>query len=152
MAHQYINQLTISKSGSTNTQIRDAVFGNVGTLQSFKVGAEDAEYLAKEYAPVLSEQDIIGIANYKAYMKLNVNNATSRPFSMDTIFDETGANSKVRDIVKQYSRMKYGRKREFVEQEIAVRIGVKVEELGADVKADYTTATTPETPSTPDAL
>ncbi len=152
MAHQYINQLTISKSGSTNTQIRDAVFGNVGTLQSFKVGAEDAEYLAKEYAPVLSEQDIIGISNYKAYMKLNVNNATSRPFSMDTIFDETGANSKVRDIVKQYSRMKYGRKREFVEQEIAVRIGVKVEELGADVKADYTTATTPETPSTPDAL
>ncbi|MBI5754778.1 type IV secretory system conjugative DNA transfer family protein, partial [Candidatus Peregrinibacteria bacterium] len=66
MAHQYINQLVTSKFGTTSTQIRDAVFGNVGTLMSFKVGAEDAEYLAKEYAPVLSEQDIIGIANYKA--------------------------------------------------------------------------------------
>lgn len=129
MAHQYINQLVVSKYGSTSSQIRDAVFGNVGTLQSFKVGAEDAEYLAKEYAPVLTEQDVIGISNYKAYMKLNVNNSTSRPFSLETIWDETGRNEKVRDIVKKYSSMKYGRKRIFVEQEIAARIGIDIEDL-----------------------
>ncbi len=138
MAHQYIGQLTVTKGGSTSTAIRDAVFGNVGTLQSFKVGAEDGEYLAKEYAPVLTEQDVIGIANYKAYLKLNVGNATSRPFSLETIWDETGKNTKVREIVKQYSRMKYGRKRSFVEQEIAARIGISTEELGKDVKPDYT--------------
>ena len=46
MAHQYIGQLTVSKFGPA--QIRDAVFGNVGTLQSFKIGADDAEYIAKE--------------------------------------------------------------------------------------------------------
>jgi hypothetical protein len=126
MAHQYINQLVVSKFGSSSTQIRDAVFGNVGTLQSFKVGAEDAEYLAKEYAPVLTEQDIIGIPNYKAYVKLNVGGTTSRPFSLETIFDETNKNDKVREVVRQYSRMKYGRKKIFVDQEIQARIGIDV--------------------------
>ncbi|MFA6435653.1 MAG: type IV secretory system conjugative DNA transfer family protein [Candidatus Gracilibacteria bacterium] len=125
MAHQYINQLVTSKAGAgQSTQIRDAVFGNVGTLQSFKVGAEDAEYLAKEYAPVLTEQDIIGIPNYKSYMKLNVNMATSRPFSLDTIYTEEGKSEKIREIVRQYSRMKYGRKKVFVDQEIQARIGI----------------------------
>ncbi len=139
MAHQYINQLVVKG----DTQIRDAVFGNVGTLQSFKVGAEDAEYLAKEYAPVLSEQDVIGISNYKAYIKLNIKNATSRPFSLHTLWDTSKANKKVRDIIKKYSRMKYGRKRLFVEQEIAARIGIDLEDLGAEVDPDYTVKVNP---------
>lgn len=120
MAHQYIKQLAKKE----DTSIRDAVFGNVGTMMSFKIGADDAEYMAKEYAPVLTESDIIGIANYKAYIKLNINNATSRPFSMDTIYDTTGKNKKIANIVKEYSRMKYGRNYEFVNQEIAARIGI----------------------------
>lgn len=133
MAHQYINQLVVSKFGSTSTQIRDAVFGNVGTLQSFKVGAEDGEYLAKEYAPVLTEQDVIGISNYKAYIKLNVNNATSRPFSLETIYSEEGKSDKIREIVRQYSRMKYGRKKIFVDQEIQARIGIDLDAPKKDV-------------------
>ena len=124
MAHQYISQLTVSKFGTSSTQIRDAVFGNVGTMCSFKVGAEDAEYLAKEYAPLLSEQDVLGISNYKMYIKLNINNTTSRPFSCSTIWDETGKNEKIAELVKEYSRLKHGRKREFVEQEITTRIGI----------------------------
>lgn len=127
MAHQYIGQLTKTPMGHEDTRIRDAVFGNVGTLISFKVGADDAEYLAKEYAPVLSEQDVIGIANYKAYIKLNINNTTSRPFSLESIWDPSGANPKVSNIVKKYSRLKYGRKKEFVDQEICARIGIPLE-------------------------
>lgn len=127
MAHQYINQLVTTKFGVTSSQIRDAVFGNVGSLMSFKVGAEDGEYLAKEYAPVLSEQDIINIANYKAYIKLNISNSTSRPFSLETIYDTKGQNNKIAEIVREYSRMKYGRKRVFVDQEIAARIGFDYE-------------------------
>jgi hypothetical protein len=125
MAHQYIAQLTKTPTGHDDTRIRDAVFGNVGSLLSFKVGAEDAEYLAKEYAPVLSEQDILGVANYKAYIKLNINNTTSRPFSLETIYDLSGHNKKLSDIVKKYSRLKYGRKKEFVDQEICSRIGIE---------------------------
>ncbi len=122
MANQYIKQL--EKKGDAS--IRDAVFGNVGTMMSFKVGADDGEYLAKEYAPVLTEQDIISIANYKAYIKLNINNTTSRPFSLETIYDMSQANEKVGKIITQYSRIKYGRKKEFVDQEIRSRIGIDV--------------------------
>ncbi|MBI4232070.1 type IV secretory system conjugative DNA transfer family protein [Candidatus Peregrinibacteria bacterium] len=131
MAHQYINQLVVTKFGNTSTQIRDAVFGNVGTLSSFKVGADDAEYLAKEYAPELTEQDVLGISNYKMYTKLNIDNSTSRPFSISTIWDTTGQSHKVAEIVKEYSRLKHGRKREFVEQEISTRIGIDLSDKKA---------------------
>ncbi|MFH0820286.1 MAG: type IV secretory system conjugative DNA transfer family protein [Candidatus Peregrinibacteria bacterium] len=123
MAHQYIAQLTKTPTGRDDTRVRDAVFGNVGTMMSFKIGAEDAEYLAKEYAPELSEQDIIGIANYKAYIKLNIKNTTSRPFSMETIWDPSGSD-KMSEVLKKYSRMKYGRKKVFVDQEIEARLGI----------------------------
>jgi hypothetical protein len=123
MAHQYIAQLTKTPSGKDDTRVRDAVFGNVGTMMSFKIGAEDAEYLAKEYAPMLSEQDILGIANYSAYIKLNINNTTSRPFSIQTIWDPQGSD-KISDVIKKYSRMKYGRKKMFVDQEIEARLGI----------------------------
>ncbi len=120
MAHQYIKQL----EKKSDTSIRDAVFGNVGSMMSFKVGADDAEYMAKEYAPVLSEQDVLGIANYKAYIRLNIKNTTSRVFSLETIWDTSKANKKIAGIAKEYSRMKYGRKLEFVDQEITARIGI----------------------------
>jgi hypothetical protein len=120
MAHQYIKQLEKKQ----DTSIRDAVFGNVGTMMSFKVGADDAEYMAKEYAPVLTEQDVLGIANYKAYIKMCIKNTTSRPFSLETIYDMSKSNDKIGEIVAQYSRMKYGRKKEFVDQEISARIGI----------------------------
>ncbi len=127
MAHQYIGQLTDKTSAyeGANSKIRDAVFGNVGTIMSFKIGAEDAEYMAKEFAPVLSEQDVIGIPNFHCYTKLNINNTTSRPFSMGTIYDEKDRNEKLAGLIKEYSRMKYGRKKIFVDQEIEDRIGIK---------------------------
>lgn len=123
MAHQYIAQLTRTPTGKEDTRVRDAVFGNVGSMLSFKVGADDAEYLAKEYAPLLSQQDILGIANYSAYVKLNIHNTTSRPFSIQTIWDPQG-NDKMAEVLKKYSRMKYGRKKMFVDQEIEARLGI----------------------------
>ncbi len=131
LAHQYIGQLTQQANpegvAHEDPRIRDAVFGNVGTMMSFKIGATDGEYMAKEYAPLLSEQDVINVANYCAYIKLNVDNTTTRPFSLSTIWDETGKNEKIAGLVKEYSRLKYGRKREFVDQEISARIGIDLE-------------------------
>lgn len=126
MAHQYIGQLVgkTSAYGESSTKMRDAVFGNVGTIMSFKIGAEDAEYMAKEFAPVLSEQDVIGVPNFHCYCKLNINNVQSRPFSLATIWDESGRNEKLAGLIKEYSRMKYGRKKIFVDQEIEDRIGI----------------------------
>jgi hypothetical protein len=126
MAHQYIGQLVgkTAEYEAANTKMRDAVFGNVGTILSFKIGAEDAEYMAKEFAPVLSEQDVIGIPNFHCYVKLSINNTTSRPFSLATIWDQTGRSEKLAALIKEYSRMKYGRKKVFVDQEIEDRIGI----------------------------
>jgi hypothetical protein len=143
MAHQYIAQLSEGAGGvavgQKDSKIRDAVFGNVGTMMNFKVGAEDAEYFEKEYAPILSAQDILSIANYKAYIKLNINNSTSRPFSMESIWDPDGRNYKIAEIIKKYSRMKYGRKKEFVDAEIEARMGISnINAIAETAKADPT--------------
>lgn len=108
--------------------MKAAVFGNVGTMQSFKVGAPDAEFLEKEYAPVLSQEDIVGIANYKAYIKLNIDNATTRAFSMNMIYTKSYQNKRIVAILKEYSAKKYGRKREFVDAEMEARLGINTDE------------------------
>ena len=123
MAHQYIAQLEWDKKEWSKSSVKDAVFGNTGTLQSFKIGAPDAEFMEKEYAPVLSAQDIVWIANYKAYLKLNIDNATSRVFNISTIWTQDYENEKVWEILKEYSAKKYWRDVKFVNEEIIARLG-----------------------------
>jgi len=127
MAHQYIAQLEWSgqslwDSWKWKSSVKDAVFGNVWTIQSFKVWAPDAEFLEKEYTPVLSPQDIIWISNYKTYIKLNIDNATSRVFNLSTIYSQDYKNKRVWDIIKEYSSKKYGRNVKFVNEEIIARL------------------------------
>lgn len=125
MAHQFIAQIW-GQSGQKwdKPSIKDAVFWNAWTIMSFKVGAEDAEYLEKEYAPLLSQQDIIGIANFTTYVKLNIDNATTRPFDMKTLWDNTYKNVEAAKIIKEYSRKKYGRKKKYVDMEIEARLWI----------------------------
>lgn len=126
IAHQYISQITQMSEGGKGKHedpiIRDAVFGNVGSMMCFKIGAQDAEYMAKEFAPVFTEQDLINIANYQAYIKLNINGSTSRGFSLTTIYDPTGKDYEAAEAFRQLSRLKYARERQFVDREIARRI------------------------------
>jgi len=130
MAHQYISQITKMSGGGKGTHedntIRDAVFGNVGSMMCFKIGAQDAEYMAKEFSPVFSEQDLINIANYQAYLKLNIDNATSRGFSMSTVYDPSKGDAEAAEAYRQLSRLKFARERDFVEREIYRRVGTKV--------------------------
>jgi hypothetical protein len=136
LAHQYISQITKMSGGGKGTHedttIRDAVFGNVGSMMCFKIGATDAEYMAKEFAPVFSDQDLINIANYQAYLKLNIDNATSRAFSMATVYDPSKGDLEAAEAFKQLSRLKYARERQFVEREIYRRVGTKFED--ADIQ------------------
>ncbi len=125
MAHQFIAQINSWGSQKWDKpSIKDAVFGNAGTIMSFKVGADDAEYMEKEYAPLLSQQDIIGIANFTAYCKLNIDNASTRAFDLKTIWDNNYKNEKIASIIKEYSRKKYGRKKKYVDMEIEARLGI----------------------------
>ncbi len=125
MAHQFIAQIGWSGSQKWDKpSIKDAVFWNAWTIMSFKVWADDAEYLEKEYAPLLSQQDIIWIANFTTYVKLNINNATTRPFDMKTIRDNNYKNIKAAEIIKEYSRKKYWRKKKYVDMEIEARLWI----------------------------
>jgi TraM recognition site of TraD and TraG len=115
IAHQYIGQL----SKGQDTAIKDAVFGNVGTMLSFKVGSEDADFLVKEFAPVFNEFDLINIDKGSACLKLLVDNSTTRPFSVKTIWPILGVQRKEMIAkIKTLSRLKFGQDRRLVELEI----------------------------------
>jgi CxxC-x17-CxxC domain-containing protein len=121
VAHQYIGQLITE----TTTKVRDAIFGNVGTLISFRVGAADAEFLEREFTPEFSANDLVNLPNYNIYLKLMIDGITSRPFSAITLppvtVDKTKSN---REKIIQVSRERYSKKREEVEEKIARWSGI----------------------------
>jgi hypothetical protein len=77
LSHQYIEQL--------DDEVRAAIFGNVGTMISFRVGANDAKYLAREFSPVFAEADMVNLPNYSIYLKLLIDGMSSKPFSATTL-------------------------------------------------------------------
>jgi len=118
IAHQYLGQLVKGQ----DTSIKNAVFGNVGTWLLFKIGSEDAETMAKEFAPVFNQYDLINIEKYTAYVKLLVENTATRPFSMSTIWPLPGVKREDSAAkIKSLSRLKYGQDRNIVEAEIMNR-------------------------------
>ncbi|MFA6296203.1 MAG: type IV secretion system DNA-binding domain-containing protein [Patescibacteria group bacterium] len=123
VAHQYIAQL--------EEKIRDAVFGNVGSFCSFRVGVADAEIVAKEFDPVFNENDVINIEKFHAYIRLMIESAKSKAFTMGTYPPSEGANQKIANAVRELSRLQYGRSRSMVESEIMERAQIGVAEKKA---------------------
>jgi hypothetical protein len=117
VANQFIGQI--------DEDVKNAVFGNVGTVLCYRVGVSDANYLAREYAPVFSEDDLLNIEKYHVYIKTIVNNEPVPPFSMNLYKDmakqKAMMNPKVAEIIREMSRLKYGREIRLVESEIARR-------------------------------
>ena len=111
--------------GQVDEDVKNAVFGNVGTLISFRVGVNDANYLAREFTPTFSEDDLLNIERFHAYVKTIVQNEPVPPFSMDLTKDiakqKEAMNPKVAEIIKEMSRLKYGREVRMVEADIAKR-------------------------------
>lgn len=111
--------------GQVEEEVKHAVFGNVGTLISFRVGVTDANFLAHEYTPVFDEDDLLNIERFHVYIKTIVGNEPVPPFSMDLTKDlseeKKRANPKVAEMIKELSRLKFGRDREVVEAEVAQR-------------------------------
>ncbi len=112
IAHQYITQL--------EENIKNAVFGNVGSMAVFRVGTEDANFLEPKFKPIFTAHDIAKLDNYNAYMSMLVNGQPTKPFNIKTLPPEEG-NKEIVDNLKQLSYMKYGRDREEVEAEIMGR-------------------------------
>ncbi len=115
VAHQYTAQLVVDKSSA----VRDAVFGNVGTMIVFRVGSDDAEFLESEFDPEFTPQDIVNLPNYKIYLKLMIDGVTSRPFSAKTLppMAKSG-NREIEEEVIRSSRSLYCKSKEVVEREI----------------------------------
>jgi hypothetical protein len=81
VGHQYIGQLVQDK----NTKVRDAVFGNVGTIVTFRIGAADAEFMEKEFAPLFTENDLVNLPKHNVLLKLMINGVASDPFTAETL-------------------------------------------------------------------
>jgi hypothetical protein len=124
LAHQYLDQLEKENKLSSSVNLKGAVFGNVGTMMFYKIGAQDAEFCAKEMAPFFSEQDLLNLDKYKAVMKLSIDTQPSQPFSIiPTNPYATKTDADAAEAFKQLSRLKYGRDKNFVGREIIRRIG-----------------------------
>jgi len=112
IAHQFIGQLS--------EEISKAVFGNVGSLCSFRVGPEDAEFLEKQFEPVFGVNDLVNVDNYNCFAKLLINSELSKPFNIKT-YPPTEGDQKIADSLKELSRLKYGRDAKLVNREILER-------------------------------
>ncbi len=112
VAHQYITQL--------EENIKNAIFGNVGSMAVFRVGAEDAAFLEPKFKPTFTSQDIIKLDNYNAYMSMLVKGQPTKPFNLATIAPEEG-NPDIVESLKELSYLKYGRDREEIESEILAK-------------------------------
>lgn len=115
LAHQYIGQLITDIS----TKVRDAIFGNVGTMMTFRVGAADAEFLEKEFEPEFVIQDMVGLPNYHIYLKLMIDGVRSRPFSATTLPPfKTKTIPDIAEKVIEISRERYARPTHLIQDEI----------------------------------
>ncbi len=125
IAHQYLGQLEKSDAlTKSNTNLKDAIFGNVWSIMSYKIWPQDGEFMEKYYAPVFWNQDLVNMDKFKAVMKLSVDNQPTVPFSVipQNPYLETG-DPKLADAFKELSRLKHGRDKAFIGKEIEYRIG-----------------------------
>jgi TraM recognition site of TraD and TraG len=117
VANQFTTQLS--------EEIRDAVFGNVGTVVSFRVGTNDAEFLAKQFAPVFDIDDLQFIPNYNTVVRMMIGGVPVQPFSMANLPQLGQPNKQLGEALKQLSAAKYGKPKASVDAEIAKRLSTQ---------------------------
>ena len=111
LGHQYITQM--------DEKVRDAVFGNVGTIICFRVGAEDAEFLEREFSPEFTAEDLVNSAKYNIYLKLMIDGIAGSPFSAQTLPPKEKPKKSNKEKITKASRERYGTARKIVEDKIA---------------------------------
>jgi len=116
LGHQYIAQM--------DETVRDAVFGNVGTLIVFRVGAEDAEFLEREFTPEFTAEDLVNLTKYNVYLKLMIDGISGRPFSAETLSPFLELEKSNKEKIIKVSRERYGTPRRDIEEKISKWLGV----------------------------
>lgn len=128
MGHQYIGQLVTDRN---NSKIRDAVFGNVGTMVIFRVGAADAEFLETEFEPLFTPADLVNLPKWHIILKLMINGVSSDPFSAVTIPPNQAHLTSNGEKVIKVSRERYANSVTEVEDKISRWMGVEFHEGAA---------------------
>lgn len=118
VAHQFIGQLE-GKGG--DNAIKDAIFGNVGSILINRIGVEDAEFLAKEMAPVFTEYDLVNVEAMTFNAKILIDNGASKPFTLKPLRPRNPKTKELAENIRELSRLRFGRDRELVEAEILER-------------------------------
>ncbi|MFC1663687.1 CxxC-x17-CxxC domain-containing protein [Patescibacteria group bacterium] len=122
LGHQYITQMS--------EEVRDSVFGNVGTIVCFRVGAEDAEFLEKELIPEFDASDLVNLTKYNIYLKLMIDGMAGRPFSAETLGPWPNPEKSNKEKIIMVSRERYSVPRKIVEEKISKWAGVlKISEI-----------------------
>ncbi len=125
VGHQYITQM--------DEIVRDAVFGNVGTLAVFRVGAEDAEFLEKEFSPEFTAEDLVNSTKYTIYLKLMIDGVASHPFSAYTLPPPIQSDISSKEKIINATREKYGVSKVVVENKISSWMSGAGDALVADL-------------------
>ncbi|OGV90998.1 hypothetical protein A3A66_03485 [Microgenomates group bacterium RIFCSPLOWO2_01_FULL_46_13] len=126
-ARKYHLNLTVANQfiGQVEEEVKQAVFGNVGTLIAFRIGVSDANFLQHEFTPTFTETDLTNVERFHVYIKTTVNNEPVIPFSMDLTKDmeaeKKRRNPKLAEMIKSLSRLKYGKNHVIIEDEITRR-------------------------------
>ncbi|MDD3940125.1 MAG: type IV secretion system DNA-binding domain-containing protein [Candidatus Pacebacteria bacterium] len=130
VAHQYVDQMT--------EEVKAAIFGNIGTMVTFRVGATDAQVFEKEFAPVFSADDIVNLSAFQMYLRLMIDSVGSKPFSAKGLLPiAKPATSHAEEII-EHSRKFYGKKKEEVEKEISDwYIPVLEKDLQSEKRSSY---------------
>lgn len=139
VANQFTTQLT--------EEIRDAVFGNIGTIVSFRVGTNDAEFLAKYFSPVFDIHDLQRVPNYNTVTRMLIGGVPTQPFSMATLPPLGKPNKQLAEALKQLSAAKYGRPRAKVEADIFARLKTEEPARPAFARGQINMPPGPQTPS-----
>ncbi len=121
LGHQYIGQL--DEYDKPGHHMRDAIFGNVGTIVTFRVGAEDAEFLEREFSPTLLIADIINLPKHSIYTKLMIDGISGPPFSAETLPPMSGYDKIVAEKIIRSSGERYGASKEKVEEKLSRWLG-----------------------------
>jgi len=116
LTHQFVQQL--------DDDIKNAVFGNVGTVISYRIGVDDAEFMAQQFDPAFTEYDLLNLERFTAYIRLLVGGTPARPFSLNISPPPAGGDNQNREVIREYSRQTYGRAKVDVEQQILERFQV----------------------------
>jgi len=154
VAHQYIGQLVQDK----NTVVRDAIFGNVGTIICFRIGADDAEFLEMEFDPTFTMNDLVNLPKFNIILKLMINGVASTPFSANTLPPIAVATHNEEKVI-MVSRERYANERSIVEDKINKWMGAEFHADAAksessamsqeNAQEDFRYKETPLTPMTP---